>query len=888
MDRESFRRQISVNGQTYSFYEIRGLEREGLAEIGRLPFAVRILTENLLRKLDSKTVTEEHVLNVARWRTSYENPVDIPYHPARVLMQDFTGIPAVVDLASMREAFSRIGGDPRKVNPQVPVELIIDHSVQVDYFGCTQAAELNLKIEFERNAERYSLLKWARNSFDDFKVVPPGVGICHQVNLEYLGRVVMTGRDRGGPVAYPDTVVGLDSHTTMINGLGVMGWGVGGIEAEAVMLGQPYGMVIPEVIGIRLTGGLRPGVTATDLVLTVTEMLRKYNVVGKFVEFTGAGVKDISVPDRAVVANMTPEFGATLTLFPVDERTIEYLRNTNRSSRADLAETYCRANDLFCTGGEEPEYSDVLELDLADVVPCVAGPSRPQDRIAITDVRKAWEEACIGTRDSVAPIEIDINGVPTRLSHGSTVIGAITSCTNTSNPHLLIGAGLLAKNAVKVGLKVPPYVKTSFAPGSPVVPRYLENAGLMPYLEALGFHVAGYGCTTCIGNSGPLHQSVENAIVDNNLNTSAILSGNRNFEARVHQLVRSNFLASPMLVVAYTLAGRIDIDLTTEPLGFDPNGTPVHLDQLWPSEAEIRDLVERHVASSLFEEGYAHPYEGDETWRRLEGGQSVIFNWDPQSTYIKNPPYFDGFSRDLQPPSELNGARVLALLGDSVTTDHISPAGAIPRDYPAGRYLIEHGVEPERFNSYGSRRGNHEVMMRGTFGNVRLRNRLAEGRTGGYSRKLPEGRGAFIYDAAMEYASEGRQLIVIGGKEYGTGSSRDWAAKGTRLLGVGVVIARSYERIHRSNLVCMGVMPLEFRRGEDAESLGLDGTESYFTSGIDRMRPGKDISVRAVKEDGPEIGFTCRARLDTEVEVEYFLHGGILPYVLRKMSADTE
>ncbi len=888
MDRESFRRQITVNGQTFFFYEIRGLEREGLAEIGRLPFAVRILTENLLRKLDSKAVTEEHLLNVARWRKSYENPVDIPYHPARVLMQDFTGIPAVVDLASMREAVSRMGGDPRKVNPQVPVELIIDHSVQVDYFGCTQAAELNTRMEFDRNAERYSLLKWARNSFDDFKVVPPGVGICHQVNLEYLGRVVMTGTEGGDTVAYPDTLVGLDSHTTMINGLGVMGWGVGGIEAEAVMLGQPYGMVIPEVIGIRVTGELRPGVTATDLVLTVTEMLRKYNVVGKFVEFTGEGLKDISVPDRALVSNMTPEFGATLTLFPVDERTIEYLRSTNRSSRANLAEAYCRANDLFYTVGEEPEYSDVLDLNLSDVEPSVAGPSRPQDRIAVANVKKVCEETFTESRDSTVPVEIDINGAPARLSHGSIVIGAITSCTNTSNPSLLIGAGLLAKKAVKLGLKVPPYVKTSFAPGSPVVPRYLEDAGLMPYLEALGFHVVGYGCTTCIGNSGPLRRSVEKAIVDNNLNTAAVLSGNRNFEARVHQLVRSNFLASPMLVVAYTLAGRINIDLTTEPLGLDPNGTPVYLKQLWPSEGEIRELVDRHVATSLFDEGYAHPYEGDETWRRLEGGESVIFDWDPQSTYIKNPPYFDDFSPDLQPPSELNGARVLALLGDSVTTDHISPAGAIPRDYPAGRYLIDHGVEPEQFNSYGSRRGNHEVMMRGTFGNVRLKNRLAEGRTGSYSRKLPEGRGAFIYDAAMEYASEGMQLIVIGGEEYGTGSSRDWAAKGTRLLGVRVVIAKSYERIHRSNLVCMGVLPLEFSRDENAKSLGLDGMETYFTSGIDDMRPGKEVSVRAVKENGSEIAFTCRARLDTEVEVEYFLHGGILPYVLRKMSADAD
>ncbi len=886
MDRQSFCRQISVNGQNVSFYEIGLLEKQGVAEIGRLPFSIRILTENLLRKLDSRVVTEEHLVNTARWRTSYDSPVDVPFHPARVLMQDFTGIPAVADLASMREAVSAMGADPGLVNPLVPVELIIDHSVQVDYYGCVQAAELNVKKEYERNGERYSLLRWAQNSFANFRTVPPGSGICHQVNLEHLGRVVMTELKEDGRVAYPDTLVGLDSHTTMINGLGVMGWGVGGIEAEAVMLGQPYYMILPQVIGIRLTGELQPGVTATDLVLTVTEMLRKYNVVGKFVEFVGPGIRDLSVPHRATISNMTPEFGATLTLFPVDERTIEYLRKTNRTSRARLAETYCKANNLFYSGDRDPEYTDLLELDLSKVVPCVSGPSRPQERIPVSDLKKALC-AGQGQGDSAVPVEIEINRAPTRLSNGSVVIAAITSCTNTSNPSLLMGAGLVAKKAVEHGLKVPPYVKTSFGPGSTVVPRYLKEAGLMPYLEALGFHVVGFGCTTCIGNSGPLHPAVEKAIIDNHMNVAAVVSGNRNFEARIHQRVQSNYLASPMLVVAYALAGRLDIDLTTEPVGYDPNGEPVYLEQLWPSEEEIRERVDHYVVTPFFEQEYARLYEGDDNWRALEGGESLIFNWDPESTYIKNPPYFDNFSVDIQPPSELQGARVLALLGDSVTTDHISPAGAIPQDYPAGQYLIDQGVQPEHFNSYGSRRGNHEVMMRGTFGNVRLKNRLAGGRQGSYTTKLPEGGEAFIYDAAMQYASEGTPLIVIGGKEYGAGSSRDWAAKGTRLLGVKAVMACSYERIHRSNLVCMGVLPLEFLPDQNADSLGLDGTESYSTSGMEDLRPGKEISVSAVKKDGSAIQFTCRARLDTDVEVEYYLNGGILPYVLQKMTGDS-
>jgi len=880
VDNNSFRRQIVVGAQNVDIYEIRGLEREGLAEIGRLPFSIRILTENLLRKLGSGSVHEEHLLNVARWRTSYERPPEIPFSPARVLMQDFTGVPAVVDLASMRDGISRLGGTPERVNPLVPVELVVDHSVQVDYFGCVQAPALNVKREYERNAERYSLLKWAQNSFDNFKVVPPGSGICHQVNLECLGRFVMTQQEDGEFTAYPDTLVGLDSHTTMINGLGCLGWGVGGIEAEAVMLGRPYYMAIPEVIGIRLIGELRPAATATDLVLTLTEMLRQYNVVGKFVEFIGPGVKRLSVPDRATISNMAPEFGATAALFPVDERATEYLRNTNRTSRADLAEAYCRANDLFYTGEQQPEYTDLLEFDLAEVVTSVAGPARPRDRIPISDLKSR-----AGTEVG-APLEIEINGQPARISNNSVVIAAITSCTNTSNPSLLIGAGLVAKKAVEIGLRVPSHVKTSFAPGSTIVPRYLEDAGLMPFLEALGFHVVGYGCTTCIGNSGPLHPAVEKAIIDKNLNVAAVLSGNRNFEARIHPWIRSNYLASPLLVIAYALAGRVDIDLTTEPVGYDPNGIPAYLDDLWPAKEDLLDLTKRCVAPSFFASEYERLYDGDENWRSLAGDRSLLYQWDSQSTYIMNPPYFEHFSMDPQPLSELKDARVLAFLGDSVTTDHISPAGAIRDDYPAGRYLLDQGVKPEEFNSYGSRRGNHEVMIRGTFGNVRLKNKLVDGLQGSYTRKFPEGREAFIYDAAMEYAAKGTPVLVIAGNEYGAGSSRDWAAKGTCLLGVRAVIACSYERIHRSNLVCMGVLPLQFKSEENAETLGLDGTELYSTCGIEDMRPSKEISVRAVKQSGFEIVFTCRARLDTEVEVEYYRNGGILPMVLREMASE--
>ena len=880
MDKQSLTSALAANDRNWTIYDIKALERQGLAEIGRLPFSIRILLENLMRHLDGDVVGEEDVLNTARWRPRYDEPVEIPYHPARVLVQDFTGVPAMVDLAAMRDALAALGGDPDRINPLVPVELIVDHSIQVDYFGCDQAADLNTRKEYDRNHERYAVLKWARESFRNLKVVPPRSGICHQVNLEYLGRVVMTDETGGTDLAFPDSLVGLDSHTPMINSLGIMGWGVGGIEAEAVMLGQPYHMTLPEVIGVKVSGRLLPGVTATDLVLTVTEMLRKYGVVEKFVEFFGPGYGSLSIPDRATISNMSPEFGSTMVLFPVDEKTLEYLRNTGRADRARLAEAYCRTTGLFYTPDQTPEYTAVLELDLSTVEPSVAGPARPQDRIAVKNLKESWSGR--KQQDRVANFELD--GVPTRLTDGAVVIAAITSCTNTSNPSVMIGAGLLARNAVKAGLKVPPYVKTSLAPGSTVVPRYLDETGLTPYLEALGFHLAGFGCTTCIGNSGPLHPDVARAVEENRLNVAAVLSGNRNFEARIHQLVRSNYLASPMLVVAYALAGRMDVDLSSEPLGLDPNGRPVHLESVWPADEEIRDLAARFVLPSYFDEEYARIFDGDELWQDLPDVRTLTYAWDPNSTYIKNPPYFENFSRQPQPPADIAGARVLVMVGDSVTTDHISPAGAIPEHYPAGQYLISQGVKPDDFNSYGSRRGNHEVMIRGTFGNIRLKNLLAEGREGGFTRKQPEDRGMFIYEAAAAYRAEGVPLVVLAGREYGTGSSRDWAAKGTTLLGVKAVIAGSYERIHRSNLVGMGVLPLQFKEGQSAESLGLDGGESFHISGLDQIQPRGELKVRAVKGDGTEVIFSTLVRLNTPVEVDFFRHGGILPYVLRRLA----
>jgi aconitate hydratase len=913
MKKETYVRKIEVNGQAYTFYDIQRLQTEGLADIARLPFSIRILVENLLRKMDGEVVKAQDLLNIAGWRKSYDAPLEIPYHPARVLMQDFTGVPAVVDLAAMRDAVEKLGGDPAKVNPLVPVDLVIDHSVQVDAYGTEDAVVENVRKEYERNGERYAFLKWAQKSFDNFKVVPPRSGICHQVNLEHVGRVVMTVEEAGKPLAFPDTLVGLDSHTTMIDAVGVMGWGVGGIEAEAVMLGQPYYMSIPRVIGVRLTGELQPGVTATDMVLTVTEMLRNYGVVEKFVEFFGEGMKKLTVPDRATISNMTPEYGATLGFFPVDEKTIDYLRLTGRDKQAGLVEAYTKANALFYTGSETPEYSDVLELDLATVQPCVSGPSRPQDRIALPDLKTRFAEiiGCAydrnedmarisqfhdesGTRTSRLPkcfpvegraCEVEVNGHPVKMRSGLVVIAAITSCTNTSNPNVLIGAGLLAKKAVERGLKVPPFVKTSLAPGSKVVMQYLTDAGLMPYLEALGFHLAGFGCTTCIGNSGPLNPVIEQCIVENDLNVASVLSGNRNFEARIHQNIKSNFLASPMLVVAYALAGHIDIDMTYEPVGLDPNGRPVYLEEIWPSNEAIAKMAEAHVKKEFFELEYGRIFDGDEFWNQLPDVQSVTYKWDENSTYIKNPPYFEGFSVQSPPVEDIAGAKALVLLGDTVTTDHISPAGAIPEAYPAGKYLVGQGVAPEQFNSYGSRRGNHEVMMRGTFGNIRLKNLLVGGKEGSYTLKFPEKEERYIYEVAMAYQKEKMPAVVLAGKEYGTGSSRDWAAKGSNLLGVRAVITESFERIHRSNLVGMGVLPLVFNPGENASSLGLDGSENFSIEGLAGIQPRQQLTVTAEKSDGSIIDFTVTARLDTDVEVAYFRHGGILPYVLRKIIA---
>jgi len=913
MNNKDYRSQIEIKNRTYTFFDITRLEKNGIADVKRLPYSIKILVENLLRKLDGRVVLDEDLENIARWQKSYETPVEIPYHPARVLMQDFTGVPAVVDLAAMRDAVKDLGGDPQKINPLVPVDLIVDHSVQVDYFGTADAITQNVAKEYERNAERYALLKWAQKSFDNFNVVPPNSGICHQVNLEHLGRVVMTEKIGNATLAYPDTLVGTDSHTPMINAIGVMGWGVGGIEAEAVMLGQPYYMSIPQVIGVKLEGELSEGITATDLVLTVTELLRQRNVVEKFVEFFGPGMKNLTVTDRATLANMTPEYGATLGFFPIDEKTIDYLKMTHRTDQAEIVETYAKALGLFYSDAAEPEYSEVVELDLATVVPCVAGPARPQDRIELTGLQDNFTTILAGNyeRDTdIANIskyhdesgsqttrpeactprkkacKLVVNGESVKLCDGDIVIAAITSCTNTSNPFVMLGAGLVAKKAVAKGLRVPAFVKTSLAPGSKVVIDYLKDAKLLSYLERLGFYLAGFGCTTCIGNSGPLPPEIDKAIKDKDLTVAAVLSGNRNFEARIHQQVRANFLASPMLVVAFAIAGRIDIDLTTEPLGLDSEGKPVYMKDIWPTAAEIESLIHQHVKQQYFKEEYAKIFDGDQFWRKLPVTESTTFAWQDPSTYIRKPPYFHEFALDIAPPTDVQNAGVLLILGDSLTTDHISPAGAIPPDYPAGKYLIEKNVAPADFNSYGSRRGNHEVMMRGTFGNIRIKNRLVYPKEGSYTLKFPARQEMFVYDAAMQYMAETKPQVVLGGKEYGTGSSRDWAAKGSQLLGIKAVIAESYERIHRSNLVGMGVLPLTFKGGDSWENLGLDGSETITITGIANIEPRKTLLVKAVKPDGSDIEFEVTARLNTDIDVEYFKHGGILPYVLRKILAE--
>jgi aconitate hydratase len=913
MENTDYIKKIAIRGKDYHFYDINGLEKKGIATVAQLPYTIKILVENLLRKLDGHVVKEKDLIKIAKWKKRYAEPQEIPYHPARVLMQDFTGVPAVVDLAAMRDAVKDLGGDPAKINPLVPVDLIVDHSVQVDYFGSSDALSKNVAKEYERNSERYELLKWAQKSFNNFSVVPPNSGICHQVNLEYLGRVVITENDSDRLVAYPDTLVGTDSHTTMINGIGVMGWGVGGIEAEAVMLGQPYYMSIPEVIGVKMVGQLQQGVTATDLVLAVTEMLRNHGVVEKFVEYFGPGLKNLTIPDRATISNMTPEYGATLGFFPVDEKTIDYLVETNREQQAEIVASCSRAMGLFYSGNQDPEYSEVLEMDLARVVPAVAGPARPQDRISLTDLKGSFATilGCEYERDTdvthiskyhdesgsrttrqedCAPkkkmCELVYNGEQIKLCDGNIVIAAITSCTNTSNPFVLLGAALVAKKAVEKGLKVPAFVKTSLAPGSKVVIDYLKDAELLPYLEKLGFHLAAFGCTTCIGNSGPLPAEIDDAITKNDLTVAAVLSGNRNFEARIHQRVKANFLASPMLVVVFALAGRIDIDLTNEPVAMDANDQPVYLKDIWPRTEEIEALVRQHVKPEYYKSEYEQIFNGDEFWQKLKVSESTTFDWDEKSTYIKKPPYFDGCSLQVTQPESIADAKVLLLLGDSVTTDHISPAGAIPDDYPAGKYLLAKKVAPQDFNSYGSRRGNHDVMMRGTFGNIRIKNKMVGEKEGSYTIKYPERSEMFVYDAAVDYQAQNIPLVVLGGKEYGTGSSRDWAAKGTSLLGVKAVITRSYERIHRSNLVGMGALPLVFKEGASWENLGLDGSETFFISGVEDMTPRKVLQVKAVKKDGREIKFETVARLDTEVDVAYFENGGILPYVLRKMLSE--
>jgi aconitate hydratase len=898
----------------FRYYRLAELEEVGLAsKVEELPFSIRVLLENLYRNLGKGVVTEEEVRALGHWGLSAPSVEEIAFHPTRVLLQDFTGVPLVVDLAAMRGVAKRLGKDPKVVNPLVPVHLVIDHSIQVDYFRRPDAYLLNLDLEYERNRERYVLLKWAQKAFSNFQVVPPGTGIVHQVNLEYLAKVVDDRVIDNERVAFPDTLLGTDSHTPMVNGLGVLGWGVGGIEAEAVMLGQPYYMTVPEVVGVRLEGELREGVTATDLVLHVTELLRRKNVVGKFVEFFGPGLENLSVPDRATIANMAPEYGATVGYFPIDRHTLEYLRFTGRSpERVALVEAYAKAQGLFLEDYEwRGRYTEVVVLDLGDVETSLAGPANPEDRLGIADLKRVVEEyirkvratvsgqgaanrwegegggqavAQLQRTEEVREAVVTVNGETYALRDGSIVIAAITSCTNTSNPTVMVGAGLLAKKAVERGLRVPKYVKTSLAPGSQIVYEYLVRSGLYRHLEELGFSLVGFGCTTCIGNSGPLPPEVAEAIERHDLITFSVLSGNRNFEGRIHPQVRGNFLASPMLVVAYAIAGRADINLLEEPLGLDRDGKPVYLRDIWPSMSEIREVIERSLTPELFKEKYANVFEGDERWRSLEAPSGDVFVWDPSSTYIREPPFFEGFSLEFEEPEDIIGARVLVLLGDRITTDHISPAGAILAGSPAGKYLMEKGVDPADFNTYGARRGNHEVMMRGTFANVRLKNLLVPGREGWWTRHLPSGEVMTVYDAAMRYKAEGTPLLVLAGKQYGAGSSRDWAAKGVYLLGVRAVIAESFERIHRSNLVGMGVLPLQFRPGEGWKTLGLDGTEVFDIIGISEgLKPRKELTVRARKADGSTVEFKVIARLDTPIEVEYYRHGGILQYVLRKL-----
>jgi aconitate hydratase len=904
---------LDTSAGSVSYYSLGAIARDTGADLDRMPVTVKILLENVARLASAGACRQEDVARLAAWSPGNSIAGEFPFLPARVLLQDFTGVPAVVDLAAMRAAMDRLGGDPKRINPLAAADLVIDHSVMVDAFGTTLAFRRNVELEYERNRERYALLRWAQQAFDHFSVVPPGTGICHQVNLEYLAKVVMTRRENGRTVALPDTLVGTDSHTPMVNGLGVLGWGVGGIEAEAALLGQHMYLLMPTVVGVRLTGRLPEGATATDLVLTVTQLLRAHGVVGKFVEYCGPGLSDLSVADRATLGNMSPEYGATAGLFPVDAKTLDYLRMTNRTpEQVDLVERYCKEQALFrADETPTPEYSEMLELDLGTVEPSLAGPRRPHDRVALPEIGSSFhrafaqrfEERAARTRvdfeggaavataprveaasSPITKVEVEMNGGRTEVGDGSVVIAAITSCTNTSNPSVMVAAGLLAKKAVERGLAVKPYVKTSMAPGSRVVTDYLEQAGLTPYLEALRFHVVGYGCTTCIGNSGPLPEPVSAAVHENDLVVVSVLSGNRNFEGRIHPEVRASYLASPPLVVAYALAGSIEKNLTTEPLGFDPDGQPVYLWEIWPTPKEVQETVAGAVKPELFAHQYGQVFTGDEAWQTLTVPEGKLYEWDPISTYVQEPPFFQHLAPNPVAIEDIVGARVLVKLADSVTTDHISPAGSIPLSSPAGQYLSDQGVERKDFNSYGARRGNHEVMIRGTFGNIRLRNELTPDQEGDWTAFQPGGDVMRIFDASERYREAGTPLLVVAGKEYGSGSSRDWAAKGPMLLGVKAVIAESYERIHRSNLVAMGVLPLQFKSGETRDTLGLTGTETYTITGLtEELKPGARVQVRARSEDGREKTFEATLRIDSAIEVEYYRHGGVLQMVLRRL-----
>ena len=881
------RSTLEAGGKSYAYYSL-DKAAAALGDVSRLPFSMKVLLENLLRFEDGVTVTRDDLKCMVDWQKERRINREIQYRPARVLMQDFTGVPAVVDLAAMRDAMKSLGGDAQKINPQVPVHLVIDHSVMVDEFGTPRSFEKNVELEYQRNGERYEFLKWGSNGFDNFKVVPPGTGICHQVNLENIGQTVWTSTDQNGEeVAYPDTLVGTDSHTTMINGLGVLGWGVGGIEAEAAMLGQPVSMLIPEVVGFRLSGELKEGITATDLVLTVTQMLRAKGVVGRFVEFFGPGLDALSLADRATIANMAPEYGATCGFFPIDERTIDYLELTGRdAARIELVRAYAKAQGMWREATTpDPVFTDTLELDMSTVQPSLAGPKRPQDRVLLSDVDNRFNDELIATYKKSAEERVAVNGEDFAVGHGDVMIAAITSCTNTSNPSVLVAAGLVARKARALGLTPKPWVKTSLAPGSQVVTDYLNASGLSEDLDAIGFNLVGYGCTTCIGNSGPLAPSISAAINDNDLVAASVLSGNRNFEGRVSPDCRANYLASPPLVVAYALMGTVTRDMNKTPIGRGTNGEDVYLKDIWPSNDEVRKLIDAHVHSDMFRSRYADVYRGDDRWRSIEVTGGDTYDWPPTSTYIQNPPYFTGMTMTPKPLTDISGARALAVFGDSITTDHISPAGSIKLDSPAGKYLSEHGVPRTEFNSYGARRGNHEVMMRGTFANIRIRNRMLDGVEGGMTRYAPTGEVMPIYDAAMKYQADGTPLVVIAGKEYGTGSSRDWAAKGTVLLGVRAVLAESFERIHRSNLVGMGVLPLQFQEGEGANVLKLDGTETYSIEGIASIEPRQDVAVHVTRADGSKMVINARCRIDTYNELEYYRSGGILHYVLRNLAA---